>query len=64
MADYALCPFYEFEKRGTLFCEGTVIKFPKRDDRNEWMHMHCNSWNFKICKFYSEQMKRYRTDTI
>lgn len=59
MSDYAICPFYEYEKNGTLHCEGQNIKFPSRPERNMWMKMHCNSWNFKICKFYSGLMKKY-----
>lgn len=60
MGDQALCPFYEFEKNCTLHCEYSNIKFPARADRNMWMKMHCNSWNFKICKFYMELMKKYK----
>ena len=59
MSDYAICPFYEYEKNGTLHCEGQNIKFPSRPERNMWMKMPCNSWNFKICKFYSCLMKKY-----
>ena len=60
MGDQALCPFYEFEKKSTLHCEYSAIKFPGRADRDTWMNMHCNSWNFKICKFYKELMKKYK----
>ena len=62
MSDYALCPFYEFEKNCTLHCEHGVVKFPQRQDRNMWMRMHCNTWDFKMCKFYGELMKKYDTD--
>ncbi len=59
MGDLALCPFYQFEKKGVLHCESRNFKFPSRDDRNMWVGMHCNNWNFKICKFYNELMKKY-----
>jgi len=60
MGDQALCPFYELEKKSTLYCEHSNIKFPGRKDRDIWMSMHCNTWNFKICKFYKELMKKYK----
>lgn len=59
MALYAICPFYEYEKCGTLHCEKQNIKFPCRSDRNMWIKMHCGSWDFKFCKFYTELMKKY-----
>jgi len=63
MTDYAICPFYEYEKNGILHCEHGNINFPERSDRNLWMKMHCNSWEHKICKFYTELMRKYNKDT-
>lgn len=60
MSELALCPFYEEEERGVLHCEHRDIKFPSKADRDMWVSMHCNNWNFKICKFYNELMKKYQ----
>ena len=61
MGDYALCPFYEYEKNGVLHCECKDIEFPSKTDRTTWLKMHCNSWKFKICKLYGQQLKKYET---
>lgn len=58
--DYLLCPFYEYEKNGVLHCENCSIEFPDRIERIKWLENHCASWDYKICKFYCEQMKKYR----
>ena len=58
--DYLLCPFYEYEKNGVLHCENRSIEFPDRIERIKWLENHCASWDYKICKFYCEQMKKYR----
>jgi hypothetical protein len=57
--DYLICPFYEYEKNGVLHCENKTIVFPGRSDRMEWLKTHCGSWNYKICKLYAEQIKKY-----
>ncbi len=59
MADYALCPFYEYEKNGILHCESKIIEFPSHPERKSWLKFHCHSWDFKICKFYSQLIKKY-----
>ncbi len=59
MKYYAKCPFYEDVKNRQLICEAKVIRFPSPEDRSVWLSMHCCSWNFKICKFYKELMKKY-----
>lgn len=59
MSAYVMCPFYETEDKSKLFCEGGVIKFPSLNDRTTWLKMHCCTWDFKICKFYNEIMKKY-----
>lgn len=59
MGDYALCPFYEYEKNGILHCECRNIEFPSSVDRKVWLKMHCNSWKYKICSIYNEQLKKY-----
>lgn len=59
MSDYAICPFYEYEKNGILHCENRDISFPSKSDRNTWLKMHCNSWKFEICRLYSQQIKKY-----
>ena len=62
MATYALCPFYEMEDRGDLLCESGRVRFAGNNDRRIWLKMHCCSWDFKICKFYGELMKKYNMD--
>lgn len=59
MKYYAKCPFYKEEKQRQLICEAKIIAFPDKEDRSEWLKMHCCSWNYKICKFYKELMKKY-----
>lgn len=59
MSKYPLCPFYQFEDKRQLFCEGTTIEFPDRVERGTWMQRHCCSWDFKICNFYRKVMKKY-----
>ena len=62
MSKYPLCPFYEYEDGNSLHCEFTTVKFPGVDDRRMWLKMHCCSWDFKICRFYSRLMKKYAAD--
>ena len=59
MAVYALCPFYEAQDNGDLICESGRVCFGGKADRKLWLRMHCCSWDFKICKFYIELMKKY-----
>lgn len=59
MLEYPLCPFYESETRGVINCENRKFTFNHIRDKNVWLNTHCCSWNFKICKFYTEQMKKY-----
>lgn len=59
MTNYPLCPFYENEKKKTLYCEGKKIEFPNNTDRMQWLNMHCCSQYYKICKFYTELMQKY-----
>jgi len=61
VADYAICPFYEYEKKGVLHCECKDIEFPSSDDRKTWLKMHCNSWKYKICNLYGQQLKKYES---
>jgi len=59
VASYALCPFYEADDKSGLLCESGLLSFPGKSDRTLWLKMHCCSWNFKICKFYTELMRKY-----
>ena len=59
MTTYPLCPFFEKLNRDHLLCECKRIDFPNIEERQMWLKMHCNTWNFKICVFYKKLMRKY-----
>ena len=48
-----ICPFYEKEKDGELFCEGATVFFPDKIGRREIVYRFCaHPQNYKICVIY------------
>ena len=63
------CPYYLYEKKGVVFCEGATVKFPDRAARMEFKSSNCCSENFEykkcaICKTLEEYYSRILTDEL
>lgn len=47
---YAKCPFYKWEEKQTLRCEGVSHAFDSKADRREFERMACKG-DWKRCPF-------------
>ena len=63
-----MCPFYLYEKKGYLFCEGVTVKYPDKETQYvSKMRYCCNEEHgFMNCSVYKElneyYNKRYKGD--
>lgn len=53
-----VCPFYKWDERLCVHCEGGKIRFPDRISLNEFVRLYCGTANWKTCSV-AENLLRY-----
>jgi hypothetical protein len=59
MPFYALCPFFQYEKKQVVSCEAGVMHFPSYKHKARLMRKLCCTWDYEKCKRYQQRMKEY-----
>ena len=59
MALVAMCPYYERERGGYLYCEVCRLKFKDSVMRKHFLEKNCASENFSACPLCAETDSYY-----
>ena len=57
---YTLCPYYRWEYEARITCEDTYRHFGCRAEKNAWMDMYCDSWDWMKCPYAADMAEAYK----
>lgn len=56
---YTRCPYYRWEYEARITCEDTYRHFECKAQKNAWMDMYCDSWDWMKCPYAADLTEAY-----
>lgn len=56
---YTRCPYYRWEYKARITCEDTYRHFECKAQKNAWMDMYCDSWDWMKCPYAADLTEAY-----
>ena len=59
MPFYAVCPYFQYEKKKLIGCEFKNMSFPTYDDKAIWMSNLCCTFDYENCANAQKLNRKY-----
>lgn len=59
MPRYTMCPFYVDENKKSISCEDVCRTYRNLEEKNAWMDMYCDSWEWAKCPYAADRSEAY-----
>lgn len=61
METYAICPFMKYHRGQIISCESGVQTFESGKNALNFMHEHCNTWDYEQCPHAKALLQKYES---